>query len=209
MLPHGYELPAALLLMLGGALSCFAGYRMFRAVLGLYGFILGAMLASSMMGVSNTIGMIVAAVVGGIAGALILMFAYFLGIALVGAALGALLTHLAWSAFRPSLDPPALVVIAVSIFGALVAMLLQRYVIIIGTAFGGAWTMLLGLGAAISAQAGGHPQIVNVGKDAVLKDPWIFYPLTPLPNAQWVPLAWVALGVVGTAVQLAVTAKKK
>ena len=36
----------------------------------IYGFILGAMLASSMMGVSNTIGMIVAALVGGIAGAL-------------------------------------------------------------------------------------------------------------------------------------------
>jgi hypothetical protein len=209
MLPHGYELPAALLLMLGGAISCFAGYRLFRAVLGVYGFILGAMLASSMMGVSNTIGMIVAAIVGGIAGAVILMFAYYVGIALVGAGLGALVTHLAWSALRPSADPPAVLVIAVAIVGAVIAMVLQRYVIIIGTAFGGAWTMLLGLGAAITAQAGGHPQIVDIGKDAVLKDPWIFYPLAPVPNAPWVPFAWVALGVVGTAVQLGLTAKKR
>ena len=50
MLPHSYELPAAILLVLGGALSCFAGYRLFKIVLGIYGFILGAMLASSMMG---------------------------------------------------------------------------------------------------------------------------------------------------------------
>ena len=56
--------------MLGGALACFAGYRLFRIVLAIYGFILGAMLASSMMGVSNTTGMIVAALVGGLAGAL-------------------------------------------------------------------------------------------------------------------------------------------
>ena len=79
--------------MLGGALACFAGYRLFRIVLGIYGFILGAMIASSMMGVSNTIGMIVAALVGGLVGALILMFAYFVGIALVGAGLGALVAH--------------------------------------------------------------------------------------------------------------------
>ncbi|PYR43268.1 MAG: hypothetical protein DMF93_03600, partial [Acidobacteria bacterium] len=88
MLPHPYELPAAVLLVLGGALSCFAGYRLFKVVLGIYGFILGAMLASSMMAASNTLGMIVSAVVGGLAGALLLVFAYFIGIALVGAGLG-------------------------------------------------------------------------------------------------------------------------
>jgi hypothetical protein len=29
-------------------LACFAGYRLFRIVLGIYGFILGAMIASSL-----------------------------------------------------------------------------------------------------------------------------------------------------------------
>ena len=69
MIPHSYEVPAAVLLVLGGALSCFAGYRLFKITLGIYGFILGAMLASSTMGVSNTTGMIAAAIIGGIAGA--------------------------------------------------------------------------------------------------------------------------------------------
>ena len=96
MLPHSYELPAAILLVLGGALSCFAGYRLFKIVLGIYGFVLGAMLASSTMGVTNSTGMIVASLVGGVCGALLLMFAYFVGIALVGAGLGALVAHVAW-----------------------------------------------------------------------------------------------------------------
>jgi len=56
MLPHGYELPAALLILLGGTLACFAGYRLFRVVLALYGFIFGALIASSMMGITNTVG---------------------------------------------------------------------------------------------------------------------------------------------------------
>ena len=46
MLPHGYELPAAVFLVVSGALTCFAGYRLFRIVLAIYGLILGAMLAS-------------------------------------------------------------------------------------------------------------------------------------------------------------------
>ncbi len=45
------------------------------------------------MGATSTGGMIVAALVGGVCGAVILMFAYFVGIALVGAGLGALVAH--------------------------------------------------------------------------------------------------------------------
>jgi hypothetical protein len=46
MLPHSYEVPAEALLILTGALACFAGYRLFRVVLAIYGFIIGSMLAS-------------------------------------------------------------------------------------------------------------------------------------------------------------------
>src|SRR6266849_2215206 len=116
MLPPAYGPPAATLLVLGGTLSCLAGYRLFKVVLGIYGFILGAMLGSSMMGVTNTTGMIVAALVGGVAGALLLVFAYFIGIALVGAGLGALIAHVGWGYAGPG-DPPALVVILLSLLG--------------------------------------------------------------------------------------------
>ena len=46
MLPLSFELPAALGLVVGGTVACFAGYRWFRIVLAIYGFIAGAMLAS-------------------------------------------------------------------------------------------------------------------------------------------------------------------
>jgi hypothetical protein len=201
MLPHSYELPAAILLVLGGALSCFAGYRLFKIVLGIYGFVLGAMLASSTMGVTNGTGMIVASLVGGVCGALLLMFAYFVGIALVGAGLGALVAHVAWSTLGRSGDPPAVAVVVLSVMGSIGAMFLQRYVIVVATAFGGAWTVIVG-GLAVAGDRG-------AARAATAGDVWILYPLSPAPGQKWVPVVWVALGLIGTAVQLITTGRKK
>ena len=66
MLPHAYELPAAIVLVLAGALTCFAGHRLVRFVLAIWGFILGAGIASSMIGGDNALAMIVAGLVGGL-----------------------------------------------------------------------------------------------------------------------------------------------
>jgi hypothetical protein len=200
MLPHAYALPAAILILLSGIVACFAGYRLFRLVLAIYGFILGAMLASSLMASSNTIGMIGAALLGGIAGALIMTFAYFVGIALIGAGMGALAAHLFWSMWR-SIDPPALAVILLSVAGAVGAMLLQRYVIIFSTAFSGAWTMIVG-GLALSGDA-------TAARAAATGNVWILYPFAPLAAHRWVPFAWVALGIAGVAVQMGITAGKR
>jgi len=201
MLPHSYELPAAILLVLGGALSCFAGYRLFKIVLGIYGFVLGAMLASSTMGVTNSTGMIVASLVGGVCGALLLMFAYFIGIALVGAGLGALVAHVGWSSIGRTGDPPALAVVVLSIVGSVGAMFLQRYVIVVATAFGGAWTVIVG-GLAIAGDRG-------AARAATAGDVWILYPTSPAPGQRWVPVAWIALGLIGTAVPLLTTGRKR
>ena len=200
MLPHSYELPAAILLVLGGALSCFVGYRLFKIVLGIYGFVFGAMLASSVMGVTNTAGMIVAALVGGIAGALLLMFAYFIGIALVGAGLGALVAHVAWSNVGSG-DPPAVAVIVLSILGSIGAMFLKRYVIIVATAFGGAWTVIVG-GLAVAGDR-------SAARATSAGDVWILYPTTPAPGQKWIPVAWIVLGLIGTGVQLGITGRKR
>ncbi len=202
MLPHPYEVPAAIVLVLGGALACFAGYRMFRLVLGIYGFLIGAAIASSMVGASNTAGMLLAALVGGVAGAVILVLAYFVGIALVGAGLGVLVLHVVWSRVAAG-DPPWVAVLALAIVGAISAMILQRYVIVVSTAFGGAWTLLVG--ALVVAGDRGALRAV----ERTPGNPWILYPLAPAPGAAWVPMAWIALGVLGTAVQLGLTGKKR
>jgi hypothetical protein len=198
MLPQGFEQPAAIALLLGGVLACFAGHRLFRIVLGIYGFVLGAMIASSVVGVTNTTGMIVAAVIGGLIGSLVLVLAWFVGVSLIGAGLGVLGAHLIWTQIATG-DPPAWAVIVVAVAGAIGAVFVQRYVIVAGTAFAGAWTILLAATSAVAAQG-----ITRGESDTEV---WILYPTT-VP-ARWVPIAWIGLGLAGTAVQLSTAGKKK
>src|SRR5918994_7623217 len=141
MLPASYQVPAAIVLLIGGIVSCFFGYRMFRLVLAIFGFILGALAASSVFGASDTTWMLIAAAVGGLVGAGILIAAYFVGVALVGAGLGAFAAHLFFA--TGGREPHFLAVGFLSIAGAAAAMYLQRYFIIVGTGFGGAWTMIV------------------------------------------------------------------
>ena len=192
MLPVTLQIPAAIFLVLGGAVACFAGYRFFRIVLGLYGFVLGALLATTVAGAGSTSSLVMWAVVGGVAGALVLNLAYFFGVVLVGAALGAMAVTLLWS--RASGDPHVLIVVAAAVVGALAAMWLQRYVVVTGTAFGGAWTLLVGalaLMGDVTAQAATAASGV-----------WVVYPLDPAPGRRWLPVVWLALGAVGVFVQL-------
>jgi hypothetical protein len=198
MLPASFQLPAALILLVGGLLSCFAGYRVFRVVLGIYGFILGALLASSAVGAEQTLWMIGAAVVGGLIGALILIAAYFVGVALIGAGMGAALAHVLWSSMGR--EPGMIVVIVLSILGALGALWMQRYVIIVATAFGGAQTAIVG-GVALMGNTG--------AAETAARAVYRVYPLDPLPGTQWDLIGWLALGLAGVVVQLAITARGK
>jgi hypothetical protein len=197
MLPASLQTPAAVILVVGGLLACFAGYRIFRVVLGIYGGILGALIASSVVGAEQTLWMIVAAVVGGVAGALILIGAYFVGVALIGAGIGALVANVVWAALDR--EPHVFVVILLAIAGALGALALQRHVIVVATAFGGAWTAIVGA----LALAGDRAAVQAAARSEV----WLAYPLHPAPGQPWVLVAWFVLGIVGVVVQLAVTAK--
>ena len=199
MLPASYQLPAAAILLAGGVISCFFGYRLFRTVLAIFGFVLGGMLASSVFGVSNTTMMLVAWVLGGLVGAFILIFAYFLGVALAGAAIGAALANVMFSIGNR--DPRALIVILFSITGAIAAMYLQRYFIIVFTAFGGAWTMIVSEMALVGDR--------TALKAAASGDVWVAYPLNPAPGQRWVPIVWVALSLIGAAVQVGITGGEK
>jgi hypothetical protein len=198
MLPVSFQTPAAIILLLGGLLSCFAGYRVFRVVLGIYGFILGALLASSFPGVEQTWAMVIAALVGGVIGALILIAAYFVGVALIGAGIGALAANVIWASLER--EPHIAVVILLAIAGALGALALQRYVIIVATAFGGAQTAVVGAAALLGDRW---------AAEAATRSVYGVYPLDPIPTTQWDFIAAVALGLVGLVVQLGFTAKDK
>ena len=150
--------------------ACFFGHRLFRVVLALFGFIFGALAASSMSGPSTRL-MLVAARVGGLVGAGMLLAAYFVGVALVGAGLAR------WSptcCSRPAGGSAFLVVVLspwpapwLHIPPALLHHRRHR--------FGGAWTLIVGAMAllgdrgATAAAAAGHV--------------WVVYPLDPAPGA--------------------------
>jgi hypothetical protein len=188
MLPAPFQVPAAFLLLGAGLLACFVGHRLFRLVLGIYGFVTGALVTMTVMGPADTQSTVLAMLAGGLAGALILILAYFVGVALVGAALGAIVVHVIWAELAR--EPHPLVVIVGTVAGALSAMALQRYVIIFATAFGGAWTALVG-GLAIATN-----------RSAAIADAWGLYPLRPPPGEEWMWVGWLVLGAVGAIVQL-------
>jgi hypothetical protein len=196
VLPSSYALPAAIVFIIGGGLSCFWGYRLFKVVLGINGFILGALVASSMMPPhSSAIMLTLAAVGGGIVGAVLMLVGYFMGVALVGAGLGVLAVHFCAKPFGG--DPHWGFVVAGALIGALLALAITRYMIIAGTAFGGAWMLLYGAFAIVDDRT------ISLGKV------WAVYPLSPAPGRSWVVFAWFALGVVGMFVQLASAKTKK
>ena len=71
--------------------------------------------------------------------------------------------------------------------------------IIGATAFGGAWTIIVGA----LALSGNRVAVDAAARNNV----WLAYPMNPAPGNYWVLLVWIALGVTGVIVQLAITAK--
>jgi hypothetical protein len=191
--------PAAVIFVIGGLLACFAGFRLFRIVLGINGFVLGAILATSLMGTSSMWALAVAALVGGLIGAVLMVAAYFVGVALVGAGVGAMAAHLVWTPMHA--DPPWWAVVAAAVLGALGALSVTRYMVIVGTAFGGAWMVVVGTLALMGDKAA-----TQATRDGSV---WMIYPLDP-SSGQWkVWVVWFALAVVGAVVQVWTQGKVK
>jgi hypothetical protein len=195
MFPASSATAIAATLALGGLLACFAGYRLFRFVLGLYGFYFGAMMATQMMAPSNTWGLIVAGLAGGVVGAVLMVAAYFLGVGLVGAFLAALAVNGIWHFIGG--DPPTVLLVIACVIGALGALSVVRYVVVLGTALAGSWTLLIG--ALALAGNGAAMKAASAG------DVWILYPLDPQPAGWWMLPAWLGLAIVGAIVQLSTT----
>ena len=180
-------------MVVGGLIAWAAGYRLFRLVLTLFGFYIGALAATSVLGSGDRALLIFAGLGGGAVGALIMFFGYFVGVALVGAGIAALGVHMVWS--RLGTDPHAFVVILAAVAGAASAMALQRYVIIVATAFAGGWTMLWGvlqwMDASVSAR---RPPV------------WMIYPFD-FSQGMWVLGVWMGMALLGVFIQLRFTGR--
>jgi hypothetical protein len=199
MLPTAYATPAAVVLALGGLLACFAGVRLFRLVLGLYGCLIGAFLTIGLIDSPSVWTLAMAAVAGGVLGAILAMAAYFIGVGLVGAGLTAFVLILAWRYFGG--DPPTAVLVIGCVLGALGALSVVRYVVVFGTALAGAWTFVV---AALALT--GDPQAVQA---TTAGDIWTLLPFHAPAERWWITAGWAALSFAGVVVQLSTSRKGK
>ena len=149
------------------------------------------LVAGSIIGPADTTRDVLILLGGGPAGALALVLAYFIWVALLGATLAALAVHAVSAQFGS--EPPAMLVVACTIAGALVALSVQRYVIVVGTAFGGAWLLVMGALGLWHREA-----VTGLGSAAT---GWQAYPLRPAPGENWVLIVWLVLAVAGLVAQ--------
>ena len=194
MFPDTFHMPVAIILLGGGFLACFLGYRLFRFILLGYGLVTGAVLVSQ-LSFPETWMVITATIIGGLIGAVLFLAVYFVGVAVAGAGLGVLAVHLVWT--QRSDDPHLLVIILMAIVGVFMALVFQRYVIIIGTSFTGAWLSLVAVIALL-----GH---INITEAEV----WTLDALKGISAEREVLFAWLVLSLLGGFVQLRKTSTGK
>jgi len=185
-----------------GVVYCFFGYRIFRIILGILGFIGGASVAAAVafdiFGREQVV-LIVAGLVGGIIGAVLMVVLYFIGIFLLGAWLGSLLGVLLTSGGESTVATVIILVLAV--IGGIVALMLQKLMIILSTALSGAWAIVSG----VFHLVGGAPGPVQ----AFQYQPNL-RALRPMGAWGYVMLlCWILLGIAGMVVQYKITRERK
>lgn len=199
MIPEAYVIPAAVILTLGGLLACFAGFRLFRMVIAIYGFVVGAVLTTNILGAPDAWTLTMGVIVGGLVGTILGILAYYLGVGLVGAGLGVFVLHLFWRLVGG--DPPTVVLVVVAVLGALLALSSARTVVIFGTALAGSWTLVVGVLGLL-----GDPQGLRA---ASIGDVWSVTMIDPESGRLWLAGVWLLLALSGAVVQLATSRRRK
>jgi hypothetical protein len=173
---------AALISIALGIVQCFFGYRFFKFVLGLTGFVAcGFLVGAIAYGMlENEIAAVVAGLIGGLLGAWLFVALYFVGVFLVGAYLGVVLSLMA---FAVANTEPHLVLVAIAaIVAGVLAVWIQKFMIMLSTAFGGSWLIVQGVTFFFSDAAS-----------------WGFWP--SVGHATMTLIGWLVLGAIGLVVQ--------
>lgn len=142
----GASILVPVLLIGFGLVNCFFGYRLFKLMLALWGFLLGvivgAIIANS-LAEEQTSWLVVGVVVGGLLGAVLLRSLYMFGVFVVGGIAGALLANAGGGML--GVETPLVVIVVFAIVGGIAVMILQRVAIILTTAILGAWAIVRGI----------------------------------------------------------------
>jgi len=189
----------AFVLIIIGLVYCFFGYRIFKIILAIFGFAIGAPLSASIAyGASGgeEIIVIIAAIIGGIVCAGLMVFLYFIGVFLLGAGIGCLLGIIFAQAV--SFYPPPVFLLIIAVIGGILTLVFQKLMIIITTSFGGSWSIVTGI-------------FYFSGRE--FNPIWYFQDLDRLKyygNQFYIMLLlWIIIGLAGVLVQYILTWRKK
>jgi hypothetical protein len=178
-----------------GVLYCFLGYRTLKAVLALTGFALAAAVAGALAAVisgNHVLAVGISALIGGLSGAMALLFIYRAGVFCVGLLGGLVASHSVLSGVDDTWAPWAILGAAVA--GGVAALAVERLVLTAATAAVGAWLIVCGLAYFVI----GPVVLEAVQNPEVLGDRgWTLF------------LSWGVLAVTGTFAQLAAQRRKK
>lgn len=145
MLGNNLEIFILILGIAIGSLQCFFGYRTFKIMLFATGFLLGFWAGTASYGqpAHNGLYTFILGIAGGILGAALMGALYFVGLFILGASFGGILGVALYTLFQSSPQPLILGVLGL-ILGFLTVKF-QKFMIILVTAFEGAWLMVVGI----------------------------------------------------------------
>jgi hypothetical protein len=136
---------ARVLLILGGVVLLVAGWRIYDFITLIAGFLIGALVALSLLNTDNTLITLAAILVGGLVGAALGYFVYMIAIFLIGAYLGIVVVNgLAFQLSAAPINPVVLLIAA--LLGGLILLGLSFQFLILLSALVGAQMLTLGLG---------------------------------------------------------------
>lgn len=129
----------ALIMIPYGILQCYFGYKLFKIILGVIGFISGALIGAVIAaGAGGEQGVVVlVSLLCGVGGAYLSIALYFVGVFLVGAGAGAALIQILMGG-----DAETGAIIVGAVIVGMVALFVQKVLIIIATAFSGAYSII-------------------------------------------------------------------
>jgi MFS family permease len=129
-----------------GTLYCFLGYRVFRLTLGMTGFLLAGASASGIAAIlsdADPVYVAVALLLGGISGAMALIFAYKAGVFCVGT-LGGIVAAMHFIPDRTQ-GWELWAIIGVGLGVGCIALVLERLIMSLATSAIGSWVLVMGL----------------------------------------------------------------
>lgn len=171
-----------------GLVECFFGYRILRFLLGVIGFLIGAVLAGGLgfeLSGGSELVSIVAGIAGGFAAALLIYLLYFVGVFAVGSALGLLIASFVLG--LTGVNPVPWILAASGAAAGILSVLFRKPMIILATSFGGSCAAVTGISYLLSG-------------DFNPLDPGFMYTLGE-DQLYRMAIIWFALGVFGFVVQ--------